>query len=363
MSRGVVRSDRSRADQDAPPPDARVARLAAERDGVLSIAQLRECGLDGDAIASRVRAGGLHRVHRGVYAVGHPGLTVRGRFRAAVLACREGAVLSHFAAAALWGFLEWANRLPDVTILGDGGRRIPGVRVHRSRSLDERDVRRHHGIRVTTPARTLLDLAAVLPERALRRAVRRAQAEKLVTIPQILELLDRANGHRGAARLRAAVADGPAPTRSELEDVLLDLLDDGGIPRPQINAPLRFGAVTIIPDYLWREQRLAIEADGAAWHDHKLTREHDADKQALLEAAGYRVLRITWSQTVAQPQQTLARIRAALGDVPISRRSPGRSAGSPRGPRRPQARAAGTRTPPARTPTGWGRRIAAARAA
>jgi Transcriptional regulator, AbiEi antitoxin/Protein of unknown function (DUF559) len=288
-----------------------VARLAAVRDGVVSVHQLRACGLEDHAIARRVRAGRLHRLYRGVYAVGHPGLTLRGRFRAAVVACGDRAVLSHFAAAAAWGFWTWEERLIDVTIRS-GTRDIDGIRVHRSRTL-ERDVRVRHGIRVTSPARTLLDLAAVLPGRALRRVARRAQAQRTVSIRQILELLARANGHHGAERLRAVIADGPAPTRSDLEDLLLDLLDEAGIERPEINAPLRFGAQTIVPDYLWRAHRVAIEADSVTWHDHKLTREHDADKQAQLEAAGLRVLRITWRQITRSPQQTLSRIRAALG--------------------------------------------------
>jgi len=139
-----------------------VARLAAARDGVVSVHQLRTCGLDDHAIARRVRDGGLHRLYRGVYAVGHPGLTLRGRFRAAVLACGDNAVLSHFAAAVVWGFWAWDDGLIDVTI-ASGTRDIEGVRVHRSRTL-ERDVRVRHGIRVTSPARTLLDLAAVLPD-------------------------------------------------------------------------------------------------------------------------------------------------------------------------------------------------------
>jgi hypothetical protein len=288
-----------------------VARVAAERDGVLSIHQLRACGLDDHAIARRVRDGRLHRLYRGVYAVGYPGLTLRGRFRAAVLACGERAVLSHFAAAAFWGFWTWDARLIDVTI-GSGTRDIDGIRVHRSRTL-ERDVFVRHGIRVTSPARTLLDLAAVLPERSLRRMARRAQAQSAVTLRQIHELLARANGHHGAERLRAVIADGPAPTRSDLEDLLLDLLDKAKIQRPEINAPLRFEDETITPDYLWRAQRVAIEADSVTWHEHKLTREHDADKQARLEAAGLRVLRITWRQITRSPQQTLSRIRTALG--------------------------------------------------
>ena len=100
--------------------------------------------------------------------------------------------------------------------------------------------------------------------------------------------------------------------RSMLEDRLLDLLDGADVERPEVNAPLPFGGTTIIPDLIWRDRRLAIEADSVTWHDHKLTREHDADKQAILEAHGWRVMRVSWEQTVQRPRQTLARIQAAL---------------------------------------------------
>jgi very-short-patch-repair endonuclease len=148
--------------------------------------------------------------------------------------------------------------------------------------------------------------------------VRRERRAQPLRGGRLLGLLDvgggplRANGHHGAERLRAVVADGRAPTRSDLEDLLLDLLDKAKIERPEINAPLRLGIETITPDYLWRAQRVAVEADSVTWHEHKLTREHDADKQAQLEAAGLRVVRITYRQITRSPQQTLDRIRAAL---------------------------------------------------
>ena len=305
------RSSRSWPDQIDTPVDARVAQFAADREGVISIRQLRACGLDGDAVSVRVRNGWLHRLHRGVYAVGHPAVSLRGRFRAAVLACEGGTAVARFSAAAEWGFVPWKER--DVELVTRGGpRRIDGVRVIRSRSLDRRDVKWRRGVPFTSPARTLLDLAVVMTERALRRAARQAQALQLVTIPEILEIAERCRGHRGAAKLRAVVADGPAPTRSPLEDMLLDLLDGAGIPRPEINAPLHLDGRTVIPDYLWRDRRVAVEADSVTWHDHKLTRENDADKQAILEAHGYRVVRVTRVQTLQHPEQTLARIRAAL---------------------------------------------------
>ncbi len=306
------RSTRSRPDQIDTPADARVAHFAAARDGVVSIGQLRHRGLDDDAVAVRVRCGWLHRLHRGVYAVGHPGVPLRGRFRAAVLACNGGTALGRFSAAAHWGFVPWTKREVEVVTRG-GPRRIDGVRVYRSRSLEPRDVRWHDGIPVTSPARTLLDLAVVLSPGALRRAARQAQALRVVSVRELIEICDRCRGHRGAAKLRAVVADGPAPTASPLEDDLLDLLDAAGIERPEINVSLRFGGREIVPDFLWRDERLAIEADSVTWHDHKLTRENDADKQAILEAQGFRVMRITHDQVRRRSEQTLARIRAALG--------------------------------------------------
>jgi hypothetical protein len=308
----MCRSTGLTAEQTYTTPDVHAAELAAGREGVLSIAELRTCGLDDQAVGVRVRNGWLHRLHRGVYAVGHAGASLRGRFRAAVLACGRGTALAFFAAAGDWEFIPWEERPIEVIVTRGGARRIDGVRVHRSRSLTRRDVRWRDGIPVTSPARTLLDLATVLPERALRRAARQAQALKLVTIRELREITDRCSGHHGAAKLRKVVADGPAPTRSPLEDVLLDLLDGAGLERPEINAPLRLGGETIIPDALWRERRLAIEADSVTWHDHKLTRENDARKQAILEAHGWRVLRITHEQAKRQPRQTLARIRNAL---------------------------------------------------
>lgn len=279
---------------------------------MVSITELRDLGLNDNAVALRVRNGRLHRVHLGVYSVGHTALTLTGRFVAAVLACGDGSSLSFFSSGAYWSFVRWEERLIDVTVVGTTTRRVAGVRAHRARSLDVRDVCRRDGMRVTSPARTLLDLAAVLPFDALRRAARQAQAERRVNVRQLREILARSNGHRGGTALRAIVDDGPAPTRSDLEDALLDLLDDAGVERPEVNAPLRLDGRRIVPDYLWRARRIAIEADSRRWHDDPLTRRNDDDKQAILEAHGYRVLRITDHQIADHPQQTVARIVAAL---------------------------------------------------
>ncbi len=264
------------------------------------------CGLSLDAVAVRVRNGRLHPLYRGVYAVGHANIALEGHFLAAVKA--SDGVLSHFSAATLYGLVTWDHRYPEVTTTAK--RAHTGIRVHRTSMLEVQDITRHKGIPITTPARTLVDLAATLDYRPLRRAVREAQ-RKLVTIPQLVDTLDRLGPRRGTANLTKILATGHAPTRSELEDTVLDLILRAGFQRPDINEPIPLQGRTIVPDFRWPQQHLVIEADGAEWHDDRLTREDDAERQAILEAHGERVLRITWAQAVAQRRQTLNRIRAA----------------------------------------------------
>ena len=282
-----------------------VARLAAQQWGVLSLDELRSCGLSRNAVESRVRNGHLHPLYRGVYAVGHTKLTLEGAFLAAVKACGPTAHLSHFSAAALYGLVRWDYRYPQVTVTAK--RRHAGIRIHRTTIPD---ATHHKGIPVTTPARTLIDLAGQLDYRTLRRTVREAQRH-LVTIPQILDTLDHLGPRPGITNLTKILATGHAPTRSELEDTVLDLLLNAGFQHPDVNQPLNINGRTIIPDFRWPDQHLVIEADGAHWHDDQLTRQDDAEKQAILEAHGERVIRITWAQAITQRAQTLTRIKAA----------------------------------------------------
>jgi hypothetical protein len=309
-----------RGHSDAARPDICVAQMAAESWGVLSLDELRACGLTKKAVGSRVRNGVLHPLHQGVYAVGHPNVPLVGRFLAAVKACGPSAVLSHYSAAALFGFVEWDDRYPEVTVAGSHSRRHPRLRVHRTRSLDPRDVGKQDGIPVTAPVRTVLDLAATLNDRSLRGAIRRAQSVRQVNLSQLLEFLDQAGPRRGVARLRRIVASGPAPTRSELEDVVLDLILRGGLAHPDVNVPLSVAGRRIVPDFRWPEQRLIVEADSRTWHDSQLAREDDAERQALLEAHGERLVRVTWQQAIARPAQTLSRLRGA-GAPPSSHRA------------------------------------------
>jgi very-short-patch-repair endonuclease len=292
-------------------PDVLVARRAADAWGVVSLDELFACGLSRTEVRGRVRSGRLHPLHRGVYAVGHPSVALEGHFLAAVKACGPDAVLSHFSAAVLWGFLRSEDRHPEVTVLGTSPRSHPGVRAHRALVLDRRDITRREGIPVTAPARTLLDLAAVLDYPRLRRAARQAQSLMRVNIAQLVEILGRMGARRGVRKLARVVTTGPAPTRSELEDATLDLMLRGSLAHPDVNVALRISGRRVVPDFRWPEQRVVVEADGAAWHDNQLAREDDAERQALLEADGERVLRVTWDQVIARPGETLSRIRAA----------------------------------------------------
>jgi hypothetical protein len=130
-------------------------------------------------------------------------------------------------------------------------------------------------------------------------------------VPGLVVTIRRLGPRRGTACLNRILATGPAPTRSELEDVVLDLILDGGLARPDVNEPLLLAGRRVVPDFRWPEQEVVVEADGGAWHDNQLAREDDAERQALLEAHGERVLRVTWSQAITRPGQTIARIRAS----------------------------------------------------
>ena len=262
----------------------RIASIAARNWSVLSVEELKACGLTHDGIWVRVRNGRLHPLHHGVYAVGHAHVPLEGCFLAAVKACGEDAWLSRVAAGAHWELLRWDFRFPEVVVLGRRAPEHPQIHAYETSHLPPEDVVIHKGVPVTSPLRTLLDLAGVLEHKALRRAVREAQARGLVDLAELARRLHGPGPRRGRARLRRIIATGPAPTRSELEDAVLDLLLDAGIAHPDVNVPLYIGGRKVIPDFRWPEQRLVIEADGAAWHDHQLAREDDAERQALLEA-------------------------------------------------------------------------------
>jgi hypothetical protein len=277
---------------------------------VLSLEELGQCGLNREAVRSRVRTGWLHPLYRAVYAVGHPAVPMQGRLLAAVKSVGKDAVLSHFSAAALWGFLDWDGRFPEVTVPRTGVAARDNIRVHRTARLEPEDFLRHEGIPVTSPARTLVDLAAVVSEKLLRTALWRGLAGRRLSTRQLVAAKRRLGPRRGSAKLDRVLASA-APTRSELEDVVLDFIVDAGFAQPDVNKPLLLAGRRVIPDFRWPEQRVVVEADSRKWHDNPIARKDDAERQALLEAAGEHVVRITWRQAVAKPSETAARLRAS----------------------------------------------------
>ncbi len=218
--------------------DERIARLAAAQHGVVAARQLHALGLGPRGVAHRVAAGRLHRLHRGVFAVGHRALPRWGHDLAAVLACGPGAVLSHASAAALLGLRTSAATRADVTVPGRGGRRSrPGLRVHRA-GLPGDEVATVDGIPCTTVARTVVDLAARLDDRGLERVLDQAEVLRVLDLAALRASLDRHPNRPGSGRLRGLVASwfpDAVPTRSVLEDRALAAIAACGLPRPVVN--------------------------------------------------------------------------------------------------------------------------------
>lgn len=221
------------------------------------------------------------------------------------------AALSHRASAAVDGYLTWHGGPVDVLVKDTTTRVHQGIHVHRTKRLEPDEIRHRNGLTTTSPARTLVDLAAVLNSKTLRRATRQAQSLKLVTHTEIMKSLDRLRPCRGARKLEEILATGPAPTRSELEDLVLDFLLQAGFQRPAINVPITVDGRHLIPDFRWPDQHLTLEADGADWHDNPVAATDDAERQALLEAYGDRVIRVRWHQVIRDRHRTIARLRAA----------------------------------------------------
>jgi very-short-patch-repair endonuclease len=279
-------------------PDVLIARTAARQHGVVTLLQLLAAGLDRDAIAYRRRVGRLHLLHRGVYAVGHRPPSPLATAMAAVLACGPNAVLSHRSAAALWRIVPRWHAPTEVTAPSD--RRHPGIHVHRSRQADATT---HYGIRVTTPARTLVDLADVLTERALTRAVNEAQVLRLTTPEELTTLLTRYPGRR-----TSRLTPERGATRSHLEDDFVRFLKRHRLPLPELNQRIAGHEV----DAVYQAHHLVIELDSRQFHTTPQAFEQDRDRDADLLNAGLSTLRITDHRLKHHPTKEAQRLRRIL---------------------------------------------------
>jgi len=266
--------------------------------------QLLALGVKREAINYRVKIGRLHRVHRGVYAVGTPPVTPLERAMAAVLACGDGAVLSHGSALTLWGVWKRWDLPFHVTIPGD--RRPKGIRVRRVTQLDRRDVTRHQGIPVTTLARALLDMAPSMPPKSLTRAMNTGWLNGHVRPSALAEVAARHPAHRGRAQVEAVLGvAGERPTRSGFEDDLPAFCKRHGLPIPQMDATVCGYEV----DALFPEAKLIVELDGWPFHSSRTSFEDDRRRDADTLAAGFGTLRITRERYELDPAGVAAQLR------------------------------------------------------
>jgi very-short-patch-repair endonuclease len=217
-------------------------------------------------------------------------------------------VLSHKSAAERWGMLRSDRVRIDVTVGVRGTRaKRPGIDIHCVRRLHPEDVTVLHGLPITTPARTLVDLCAKVPPRMIERALEQSHVLQLIAPGAVEHALQRAPGRKTAAlrRLLARESRTPTLTRSELEEAFLALCRRGGLPDPEVNVRLHGYEV----DFLWRRQRRVIEVDGYAFHSVKGAFERDRRKDVDLELAGFPVTRFTHDQVIYHPEDTLRRAR------------------------------------------------------
>ena len=289
--------------------DSVLAALAGRQHGVVATRQLLALGVSEDAVRYRARTGHLHRIRRGVYAVGHRELSREGVWLAAVLACAPGAVLSHQTAAVLWGI---GGGAPRIHITAPGGRSRGGIRLHRA-ALHPEDTAVHRSIPVTSVARTIVDLAAAAQdEDRLTRTIEAAVREQLFDLRKLDRTMHRAR--RGVTRLNRVLADyrRTPDIRSELERDFLALIRKARLPEPDTNVLVAGELV----DVHWPHWRLVVELDGRSYHSSPRQFERDRLRDAILQRNGYRVLRITRKRLDDQP-------RAALEDIRALRRPPG----------------------------------------
>lgn len=297
--------------QNANAPDRATAELADRQHGVVSRRQLLASGVTATMVETRLRRRQLVPLHRGVYAVGHRRLTERGFWMAAVLAAGPGAALSHRDAAALHGILLSDRSRIEVTT----PRRTAStdrLDVYDRRELTADDVEVTAGIDVTTVERTLVDLAAVVPAYRLRKALAEAERMRLADRHRLAAAMERARTRHdgGHAALSAALAElrrhGLQRTRSDAEDLFLDLVIEHRLARPRMNLVLHGDEV----DAVWRAERVAVEVDGGAYHWTPAARARDREKANRLAARGWRLLRFDWWDVSEPPRR--ARVAAAL---------------------------------------------------
>lgn len=270
-----------------------------------------------DELRTRVAAGRLHRLHRGVYGVVGPRLLrIEGHWLAAVLAVGDGAALSHRSAAALWDLMPATARASDVTVARNVKPRA-GIRLHCVRSLPDDHMTIRNGVPCTTVARTIVDLAGVVPPRRLERALGQAEVLRLYD-RKAIEAVLASNPRRPGSRTLRALLGGPDPsttlTRSRMEEQFLALCDRAGLPRPEFNVPFTLpNGTQIAIDAHWSSAALAVELDSRGFHSSWRAQAQDRRRDAQLTLAGLKPLRLTEADITREGNATIALLRELLG--------------------------------------------------
>jgi predicted transcriptional regulator of viral defense system len=312
-SRNRLYARRNRED----PLDRRICEIAERQHGAIAVRQIAPLGLSASALRDRVAGGRLHRVHAGVVALVPPAmLTRRGRIMAATLACAAGTAASHRAATTLYELRLAMRRWIDVTTPGSTGRRRPGICVHSGRTLTPADVTVIDNIPCTSLARTLLDIAEDAARREVERALDAAEQQQLLDMRAIDDVLDRADGRRGAKLLRVVLAEhrvGSTLTRNDLEEAFLAIARAIERPPDAVNQWIAFpeggGAEA---DFVYREQSLIVETDGRDPHTIRKAFNSDRRRDARLMLLGWRVVRFTWQQVTDEPAYVATILRGLL---------------------------------------------------
>jgi Transcriptional regulator, AbiEi antitoxin/Protein of unknown function (DUF559) len=287
--------------------DRAIAAIAARQNGNITRRQLLAIGVDDGGIAWRVKIGRLYRVFRGVYSVGRPAITPHQRGAAAVLACGPGAALSHSSAMALWGYWRNWDKPLEITVVGD--RRTKGIRVHRSTTLRRRDLTVQLGIRVTSPARMLIDMSPRLKDKAFKRTVNNALNSLWLTEDQLAETLAHHPTLPATKRIAKLIGLSGTPTRSGWEDDFPRFCADHGLPAPVMGLPFH----GYILDAVFLAERVIVELDSWPFHKGKLAFEADRERDAHTLAHGFVTVRVTEERLAQGPAKNEAeRLHAIL---------------------------------------------------
>jgi len=287
----------------------RLAALACRQHGVVSIRQLRKVGYSQKSVRHAVAAGRLHRLHHGVYAVGHTNLSLNGRCLAAVLASGPRALLSHYSAGWLLGLIS-TRPVPVHVTTPLPRKRRGSIRIHHSRTFTDEDMTLERNIPVTSVARTALDLAAGVRFRSLRRLIRRSEELNVFDLTDFRSILARNQGHRGAAPLSRALAiyEPPRFTRSEFEREFVALAERLELPPLATN----FSAAGYELDVYWPELRFGVELDVYATHGAVEPFEEDRRRDEDLKLAGVELTRVTAYRFQREPRKVMERVGRLL---------------------------------------------------